>query len=271
MPPSDPGVAVVARGNGCALPGLGSKDPMKAEHRKELQTNALADRIGRFFQNLKTSSPSSSVILWCVLGAVVVGLAVAWWLMGRANADTQSDIWVNLDTISTAAPTDMPADLIHEKVNPLQKSLDEFQAIVDKDPGSKQATFARFRMAQLRLRKLGLDLLGQSPAVAMTNLALARKEYEELAEEFKNDPFWGPEALLGVAQITETRTLEDPKNLDKAEKLYQDLADNYKVSAAGKEAAKRLRTLKDKAKRKEVEEFYNTLRDYPTFYSLRKK
>jgi tetratricopeptide (TPR) repeat protein len=242
---------------------------MKAEHRKELQTNALADRIGRFFQNLKSSRPSNLVILWCVLGAVVIGLGAAWWLMRRSNTNAQSDAWVNLDTVSAGIP-DLPPDPVHAAVDPYKKTVEDLEEIIEQDPGSKQATFARFRIAQIHLRQRGLDLLAQSPAVAVTNLALARKEYEKLAEDFKKDPYWGPDALLGIAQITETMALEDLNNLDKAQKLYQELADNYKDSAAGKEAAKRLTVLKNKGRRKEIEEFYKDLRNDPSFFMLRK-
>ena len=46
---------------------------MKAEHRKELQTNALADHLGRFIQNLK-SKPSAATVY--VAGGVVLVVVI---------------------------------------------------------------------------------------------------------------------------------------------------------------------------------------------------
>ena len=37
---------------------------MKAEHRKELQTNVLADSIGRFWLSLKAAPSSTTIAVW---------------------------------------------------------------------------------------------------------------------------------------------------------------------------------------------------------------
>jgi len=49
---------------------------MKAEHRKELETNALAERMGRVVQGMK-QAPQKRTMLWMVLVAVAVVVVVA--------------------------------------------------------------------------------------------------------------------------------------------------------------------------------------------------
>ena len=44
---------------------------MKAEHRKELETNVLADRMGRVVQKIRTR-PQRRVVLYVVGGVVAV-------------------------------------------------------------------------------------------------------------------------------------------------------------------------------------------------------
>src|SRR5262249_39100901 len=59
---------------------------MKAEHRKELQTNALADRLGRMLQGMKSRPQAAPVIFWVVAGLLVVGIVgTIWYLRARSS------------------------------------------------------------------------------------------------------------------------------------------------------------------------------------------
>jgi tetratricopeptide (TPR) repeat protein len=233
---------------------------MKAEHRKELQTNALADRIGRFIQGMKTRTQANSIMIWVVV-LVVAALIGVWWLISRANKNSRSQMWVNLDTISTPS-RDMPLDVNH---NPYKKTVEDLEEIVEKYPGTKAALIARFDLARINLRNRGLDLLADNTKEALANLDKARREYTKLAEEYKDDPQWAARAKLGLAQIAETRAVEDLKNLDKAAKLYEEVANDYGDTAAGMEARERAKDFKDKTKREAIERFYKDLKDDPRF------
>src|SRR5439155_760154 len=69
---------------------------MKAEHRKELQTNALADRMGRFVQRIKTR-PKRGPVLWIAAGAIVlVLLGIVMWMRGQRQREN-SVLWLLLD------------------------------------------------------------------------------------------------------------------------------------------------------------------------------
>ena len=59
---------------------------MKAEHRKELQTNALADRMGRFFQRMKARPRKKSVFLWFVVILVVVVAGGYLWVRSKKSS-----------------------------------------------------------------------------------------------------------------------------------------------------------------------------------------
>ncbi len=236
---------------------------MKAEHRKELQTNALADRIGRFFQNMKSGTQSTSLMVW-VIAAVVIIVLGTWWYLSRRARDARSDLWVSLDAVpEVQRPRASPFDFNARPTNTteLEKaSLEDLEAIIENHPGTKQAMIARFRRAEINLRPRGVDLLPNDPTKALGYLRDARAEYEKLAEECKGDPYWQPQALLGVARCVETEAVQDPDIIDKAAKLYANLAAEHPDSAAGREARKRADELKDPKRLESVKEFYNELR-----------
>ena len=62
---------------------------MKAEHRKELQTNALADRLGRLLQGVQ-SKPSSGVVLFGGLIVLAVAILLGWRYYYTARARSRS-------------------------------------------------------------------------------------------------------------------------------------------------------------------------------------
>jgi hypothetical protein len=210
---------------------------MKAEHRKELETNVLADRMGRFVQNMK-HRPKRRILLWIVVVAVlVVGLFV-YVSVRKANQLEASELWQKLE------------DGFPPYINELRSK--------DKDTNAGKA--ARFQFAWLAAWDKGMMELGGSPVVAMDNMALAAKMYDDLAKECSGDPVWEPEALYGLAVIAETRAIRAKNretSIDPAKKLYRELASAYPDSAHGKLASKRAQFLEKNAR--QVAEFYAEL------------
>ena len=69
---------------------------MKAEHRKELQTNSLADFLGRTVRNVRGGTGVSWTKILLVLAAVLVVLAVLWYFRNRRREN--AELWLKLDT-----------------------------------------------------------------------------------------------------------------------------------------------------------------------------
>src|SRR5205823_2510174 len=69
---------------------------MKAEHRKELQTNLLADRVGRALQGAR-GVPGRRMVLFVLLGIVVFGGGILIWVIWTNSLRAQQDRWVQFD------------------------------------------------------------------------------------------------------------------------------------------------------------------------------
>ncbi len=212
---------------------------MKAEHRKELETNVLADRMGRLVQRMK-DRPKRRTTLYVVLGlALLVGVFI-FYRMRQSNVRERSERWVMLEN----------------------GFVQYIEALRKEDPDTSPGKAARFQYAWLANWDLGLKLLGVEPAFALSNIEKAEVMYLKLAEECADDPVWEPEALYSLAVIQETkavRSKDRSQHLDDAFKRYQDLARKHKNSALGKEAAKRAESLEKN--RPQIVSFYRDLQD----------
>ncbi len=192
---------------------------MKAEHRKELQTNALADHLGRFVQNV-TSNPGP--LTWYLLGAVIliVALAYGWRYFSANSAKNRSSQWVQIDEAT---------------------SMDDLKQIIEKHSGTTAARTARF----LQARKLMQD--GQSQLYspigrtqALTNIDEAGQLYQKLADECKDMPVLAQEALMGTATAHVSKG-----EYDQAVSIYKDLAKRYPKSFQGEQAEKLAKQLEE--------------------------
>lgn len=211
---------------------------MKAEHRKELQTNLLADRLGRFYQSLRegTWKVHPSTKAWIITGAVVavVALLIGWRYYSGSVTKSTSAEWMQIDDAT---------------------SLSDLEKIVEKDPKGKATRAARFQVARIYLRRGMEHFVSTAPNAredALSDLDKAAEHYATLADQAKDTPLLEQEALLGVAKAKEARN-----ELDAAREAYQKLASKYPQSVNGKEAAKRLEKL-DKDK-EQVAAFYKKL------------
>jgi len=220
---------------------------MKAEHRKELQTNILADRMGRLVQRMK-ERPKKRALLYVVLGGVLILGLFIFFRIRSAAALEESDRWSWLD------------DGFQQEMKALRLEYAET------NPGKA----ARFQYAWLAEWDVGLKALAADPVDVLKisgeidekpgNLEVAQNILLRLKKDCEGDPIWEPEALYGLAVIEETRAIrrkDRDKHLKEALKLYKNLAENHKDSTRGKLARQRAEALEKRGQ--EIAAFYDEL------------
>ena len=156
---------------------------MKAEHRKELETNALADRIGKMVSNLKTG-PQRGVGLYVVLGILVAALvffSVRWY---RVSKNENSEAWMLYD-------------------------VGEIKALLESYPETNSGRAARLILTAHSTWTEGIKKLGADPKGALESLDRAAEQYEQIKTEIEGDPVLEPEVLYALAQIEETFAVKD--------------------------------------------------------------
>jgi hypothetical protein len=209
---------------------------MKAEHRKELETNALADRVGRAVQGMK-QAPQKRTVLWLVLIGIVVVVAVLFYRRAQVRYDENSKEW--LEFADGAAPY--------------------LQQLLKQDPQSNQAKAAEYEIVYMQLRET-LRSLATNPKQALSALDDLEKNYQDLASRCKDDKVLLPEALYSQAVIEETRIIRDDDKWKSALASYKEVAMNHKDSAFGKLARQRVEVLENKDKRDDLLNIYRDLR-----------
>jgi hypothetical protein len=244
---------------------------MKAEHRHQLHTNLLADRMGRLVESMKSTPTRTSQLLWTL---VLLSLAViaAWQYLGYATRSDHSAQWTEVD-VATHDPRIGPESLL--KFEDDKKNKIRFN-------GTLSGRAAAFQVARLRLED-GLGLKGIASfrnEQAINNIKGALQFYTDLAPRCPDAPLLAQEALMGIAKAKESLIAvpaedDDEKKLDfgtldQARDAYQALVKVFPDSVLGKEAESRLKELKEKGV--QIEEFYKfKLRaalkhpDLPTF------
>jgi hypothetical protein len=215
---------------------------MKAEHRKELETNTLADRMGHVMQRVKTGR-RSTFFIYVIVGAVlVVGLYFAYFTYISGKQET-SERWIFLDDGG-------------------MKNLGD---LATKEPESMPGKAARFQMAWIAYWELGVKRLGAEPEDAKQKLNFASDSYKTLIKDCADDELFEPQALLGFAVVEETKAIVDTTFLLKALEAYKAVVEKsenkYMNTAEGKFAQERIDILKDEKKRNELAAVYTDLRD----------
>jgi hypothetical protein len=221
---------------------------MKAEQRHRLETNTLADKVGRAVETVRSAPATQSLALWLGIAAVLI-VIIAWqFFRSAAHAETSS-LWRTLD-----AATRDTGDVLHT-----------LQSLQEDHPGTTVGTSAGYQLARIKLQD-GQMNLGNSLELdrkeAIKKLIDARGQYEKLAKESTDMPLLQQESLMMQAKIDESLIgVADPdkpgetlSTLAKAMGEYEALAKKFPDSAAGVAAQKRLDTLeKDKS---QIENFY---------------
>jgi hypothetical protein len=211
---------------------------MKAEHRKELQTNVLANSVGRMIRGLRTRpNPSSVVVAIFVIGAVLIFLL--WHYFSGKSQESRGQLWAQLENTS---------------------SLKDLRSFADSNAKTVPGLVARFQEARV-LQQSGLErLFSDVDSVredAQKNLQEARELYEGLAKETSDRPLLRQEALMGVA-----RCKEAAGDLDDALAAYRDVVkatEKEPASAVGQAAADRVKKLESDEGRKEIGALYRKL------------
>lgn len=203
---------------------------MKAEERKALETNVLADQLGRAMEGLKQPPPRSLLVyLGLAIAAVVLVVAFRWFY--RTSLSAESQRWLQVDS---AVFTEQLDTLLEEK------DL----------KGSLQGSTVRLKEARLKLAQ-GLRDLGANPALAHESLDAAGKLYEELLKSklIGRVELLEQEALSGAARVNEA-----VGEIDQAISSYKRLKDTFPKSALGQDAARQLERLESDAGRKRAAE-----------------
>lgn len=224
---------------------------MKAEHRKQLEKNVLADQMKRFVKGVQ--SPGSTPIAVWLIGILAVGLFVAWYA-SKGMSKTNSQLWADIE------------DDTYNK-DPLQAEL-SFKELARTSPRTIPGRTARFQQARLLLPTAMEELGSPRHTGAGMRLQEARSLYRQLANECGDDPLLTQEALMGAAKAEEALAgvakEDNPEeavgNLDEALKLYRQLAAKYPDSFLGKQAKERVRLLVDDKTRPEIQNFYANMR-----------
>jgi hypothetical protein len=215
---------------------------MKAEHRKELQTNSLADFLGRTVRNVRGGTGLSWTKI--LIALVVVGGIATFFIIQRNRRRENEELWYKVDVNTEGTLRDLAKDY--------------------KD--TKAGHAARFALAHMYTWN-GIQILGD-PNKAIDGLRLiaaGQQIYKELDEDLKEDTDRQAEAKYGVAVTNECfAILDDPKSggdakkqLEEARRGYEELTKGaYAKTAYGTLAARRFEQLNDPAQFQAVLLFY---------------
>jgi hypothetical protein len=189
---------------------------MKAEHRKELATNTLADKIGQVIQSFKEGPSRNATIYGTVVVVAILLVVVYRWVSANATAN-DSARWLSWDQIT---------------------NREELERFVETNQDTEQSRLARFELARLDLFE-GLRGLGsQSKTDALKRLRDAASRYEKLADESGNTALLTQEALQNAAKARESLG-----EYDQAKVLYARLARDFPQSLKGKDAGEQVKLL----------------------------
>jgi len=218
---------------------------MKAEERKHLKENELAERLGRVWQTVASGSTTNTII-W---GVILVGLALAigWRYYSNATFRTRSAEWSAVERANSAA---------------------ELEQIIKDHPGTVVAKVAKVHLTRYQMDDALARVAGptsEDRIKAAEALTAVRDRYAELAKEFSDKPELVQESLMGVAKADEVLSAipkaDSPKepreSLDTAQAAYEELAKRYPESYFGKQAAKRAEEIKDH--KLQIRGFYDAL------------
>jgi tetratricopeptide (TPR) repeat protein len=196
---------------------------MKAEHRHELQQNALADILTTSAEKARPYTP----LILVAIAALAIIIAVVSFL-NRANADGKS-----------AAANQYVIALGNEGLGDLQATVTDFR-------GTTIATLAQLQMGD-RLLTSASDLIYSNKSAARESLQKAAESFS-LAKDETRDPMLRSWALMGLG-----RAHEALGDLERARKDYDTLLKDYPESSFAIAARRNLDQLGETS----IKEFYD--------------
>jgi hypothetical protein len=195
---------------------------MKTERRHELQTNALADWLGKQIEGVR---PYSKLLLGGLILAAVAIFALRFMSAqrsGRVGQGWQEFYAASLDSGLERA--------------------DQLLTIAENHAGTTLGLWARQAAADAFLAQ-GTSLLRTDPDDAANQLKQALDAYRYVAENSDNE-LLQPRALFGLAQTHEARN-----EIDKAKQQYERIIDGWPDSALAAEARDRMQFIDDASTR----------------------
>jgi hypothetical protein len=197
---------------------------MKTQRRHELQTNELADHLGRYLQTIR---PYQNVILTGVVAVIVIVVGVMWFSNQRAAK-------------AAASWSDYYGAMAEQRPEALE-DMAQFHS------GTTAALWAWQAAGDMNLAN-GAGLMFQDRDEAETKLKDAEKNFKAVEQGAAKYPDLLRRARFGLAQVYETLC-----DVSKAQDYYQQVAQSAPDSALGKLAADRLDRLTDPS----MEKWYN--------------
>jgi hypothetical protein len=218
---------------------------MRAEHRHELQTNLLADRMGRLFQSMKSPHKSGARLGW-VFAFLVVVTIVVWQIYASATQSEHAKLWVRLD------------NAVHD----FRGGTSSLETVAKEGEGTFAARAARFDLARMKFEEAQSPFSAFQRTEGAKRLEEARKIYKELVDQCADQPVLAQEALMGVAKADEsligiTTPKDVERELDQAIASYRVLTGRFPDSVLGKEAQAKIAELE--GKKSDVAKFYSEL------------
>lgn len=225
---------------------------MKAEHRKELETNLLADKLGRMMTNTHVGRPNRRAVIWTVIVLVAVAVAFVAWRLHIGAQQENMVSWMMLENGRPEALQSLAG--IRQAEQEGRTTLRLTQSETDPSNAGKAA---RFQLARFFLWDQGVRMLGVDSNRALQSIKFADDLYRTLLKDCENEPVFLAEAKYGLAVIEETRAVQNQERLATAEKLFDELATTHKESGFADLAAKRAKQLKEN--RQEITAIYRDL------------
>jgi hypothetical protein len=209
---------------------------MKAEHRKELETNILADKMGQTMQRVKAGTRQTVLMYFVGLLVLSIALFIAYRWYASSTADA-SEQWLKLYDGSPA----------------------RLQYLSSKEGETPAGKAARLQLLWILYWEIGIKRLGTDQRGTMELFKVVEKEYRDLAENCKDDPLFEAQAMLGQAVVVESWAVQDRSHLERAKTLYDALVQKHGAMAEGKFAKERYDLLKDTKKLAEIRNVYDEL------------
>jgi tetratricopeptide (TPR) repeat protein len=202
---------------------------MKSKRRHELQTNELANWMGKKIEKVK---PYINLIVLGVLVAILLVVAILFFFNRGKQQDAQA--WRSYTIEANKRERD-PAALTK---------------VAQSDPDSPAHLWALQAAADTQ-RDKGIDLLYEERSEGLKELDEAVQLYEEVLRRGKDEPFLQRRARYGLA-----KALESKGDIDAAIKQYTDLETAAGEYAVGKDAKRQIARLEHQ------KEFYKSFAEF---------
>jgi hypothetical protein len=256
---------------------------MKAEHRHQLHTNVLADRMGRVLQGMKSAPKTTSTLIW-VFVLLALGTFAVWRYAASSTLKDRSQLWTRVDEITHDSSLWNRVD--RDSKEPLGAL--KLQELAVENAGTIPVRAARFELARWHLRQGMEALTGSVRSDALPHLKRSKELYTELVPQCVDVPLLTQEAMMGMgtaeealAGLVESAPAVDGSDaassepgkeerpagsLKKAVEYYRDLASKHPQSILGKKAAERANELEQQTS--QVEQFYAAANQKPALKAI---